>query len=153
MKDKKLIRGIIYDNPNVVEEKTFETADFISVITDVAVEFYDKVIQECDCHTKDQFLTGVIIDAICHPSPDEENLIIPSSLIDNRLYNNLKRIDIGEELGDTFIHVTQDDFLEKCRIEGIDPVPMFNSLEEKVDYVERMTGKRPNIQLKKVNIA
>lgn len=154
MKHSKLIRGVIYDNPNLVEEKTYETAEVLDVITDEASRFYDTVLPDCSCPSKDEFIVSTIIDAICRPSPDEENMIIPSSLVDSRLYGQLKKIDIGEDLAEAFIDLREEKFLDECEAKGISPKPMFDTLEEKVNHIEKASGIKPTAKLrKKLNIA
>ena len=154
MKHSKLIRGVIYDNPNLIEEKTYETAEVLNVITDEASRFYDTVLPDCSCPSKDEFIVSTIIDAIYHPSPDEENMIIPSSLVDSRLYSQLKKIDIGEDLTEVFIDLREEKFLDECEAKGITPKPMFDTLEEKVNHVEKASGIKPVIKpRKKLNIA
>lgn len=150
MKHSKLIRGVIYDNPNLVEEKVYETAEVLDVITDEASRFYDTVLPDCSCPSKDEFMVSTVIDAICHPSPEEENMIIPSSLVDSRLYSHLKKIDIGEDLCKTFIDLREESFLDECEAKGITPKPMFDTFDEKVSHVEKAAGIKPH---KKLNIA
>lgn len=152
MKHSRLIRGVIYDNPNVVEEKTFETAETLSIIADDAGAYYDKVLSECDCPNKDEFMISVAISAICHPSPEEENMIIPSSLVDDRLYNHLKKINIGEDLCDSFIILREEKFLDECEAKGITTRPMFESDEEKVNYIERTSGIKPTLRPNKMKL-
>lgn len=152
MKHSKLIRGVIYDNPNLVEEKIYETVEILDVLADDASRFYDTVLPDCSCPTKDEFIVSVVIDAICHPTPDEENMIIPSSLVDSKLYNQLKKIDIGEELRDTFIDLREEKFLDECEANGITPKPMFDTFEEKVNHIEKASGIKP-VPHKKLNIA
>lgn len=143
MNHKKLVRGIIYDNPNVVEEELFQTALSLDVVTDVAGEFYDKTLTECKCPTKEEFIVSAVIDAICYPYPDEVNLIIPSCLVDDRLYRDLKKIDIGEELCRTYIDIREDKFIERCEEEGIEPHPLFDTEEEKIDHIMKTSGINP----------
>lgn len=155
MAHAKLIRGVIYNNPNLVEEKIYETAETLCAITDAASHFYDTVLPNCLCPTKDEFIVSSMINAICHPSDEEENLIIPSSLVDSKLYNHLKKIDIGEDLCETYIDLREEEFLDECEAKGITPKPMFDNLEEKINHIEKTSGIIPEAKPRKklLNIA
>lgn len=143
MKHSKLIRGVIYDNPNLVEEKTYETAEVLSIVTDNAGSIYDREMPGDECPSKDEFMVSMIIDAICEPSPDQENMIIPSSLVDHKLYNQLKKIDIGEELSMTYNGLREAKFLEQekensCPCQEFTPFIHF-SCNSKDEFLEKLS--------------
>ena len=107
---KKLVKGVIYDDVNLVNEASDNTAfvlnDFLKSGT--LDDVYD--MNPTPCPTRDQFLTSVVAEFITRPTDDMENLIIPSHLVDEKLYRELKKIDIGESLVKSFIKVCCEDY-------------------------------------------
>lgn len=106
MKHQKLVRGVIYDNPNLIEEETFNTADVLSKVTD------DVPYMESQCIPRIkqgyipstyEFMVPAIIDSITNT-----NMIIPKSLVNDKLYQNLKPIDIGNKLSEMYIGIRSD---------------------------------------------
>ena len=108
---KKLIRGVIYDNPESVEEIAYDTAEFLKGLSKSGSEYYDENTVNGKWPNKEEYITALTIFGIQRPSPTEENLIIPASLINDRLYQDLKKIDIGEDLLGSFYEVS--DFNKK----------------------------------------
>ena len=115
--EKKLIRGVIYDNQDLYEENVNATLMNLNYLVSdgmqVVEEEFMPMFESPECPTKEEFLTSVIIDLIHRPAPDKENLIIPSDMIDNRLYKDLKKIDIGDVLQEEFIKGRIDEFDRK----------------------------------------
>ena len=103
---KKLIRGVIYDNPNAVEERTRETAECLTLLADHGTEYYESEFADYDIPNRDEYITSLILAGLVSPITGDENMIIPSSLVDDRLYKDLKKIDIGENLVHEFIEAT-----------------------------------------------
>lgn len=144
-KYEKLIRGIIYDNPNDVAERAYETADMLVMATERASNFYDankdvfKMENSEYFPNKEQFTASIITDMICHPLPGVENMIIPSDLVDNKLYKELKKIDIGEELTHAYMHLATEDYYDSIEEDkNIDEaVERFN-----FGVIDPMTGEK-----------
>lgn len=107
----KLIKGVIYDDKHAIKEAAYSTAYVLSDF--LKQDTLDKIYNDnkiCECPTRDQFLTSVIADFITRPEDGFENMIIPSHLVDDKLYRELKKIDIGESLVKSFIQICCDDF-------------------------------------------
>ena len=153
MKQKNLIRGIIYEDHKKLDELTHGTSLILSDLTDYTGEFYDKILSECKCPTKEEFYVSATIDAICRPSPYEENMIIPASLVNDGLYNVLKKIDIGEGIRNEYINIRENKFLDECEAKGINQQPMFKSDEEKLSFIEEKCGRKPECKVRKIHIA
>lgn len=138
---KRLIRGVIYDNPDVVEDKAYETAEFLTHLTDSGVKIYEEKLSNEEIPNRDEFIASLTIAGLCHPSPDEENMIIPSSLVDDRLYNDLKKIDIGEDL----VHAFMSETYRKYDTEVVEPQDFCKGEEEcllrQVDKQNENRGK------------
>lgn len=115
-KHETLIRGVIYDNPNILEEKAFETTDMLVMATERGSNFYDSNKHMFDLPnelpTKEQFVTSVVIGLMCNPLPGVENMLIPADLVDDRLYKDLKKIDIGEQVVDMYKQLCVENYLE-----------------------------------------
>jgi hypothetical protein len=123
MKHQKLIRGVIYDNPNLVEEEAFVTADSLSFMVE-NMDIIDKNIMPkftSGLPNRDEYLVSMcirqIIDPIGGNNVNDRNMIIPTNLVDDRLYEDLKKIDIGEEVLHTFIDLRKDEFCKRNDIE------------------------------------
>ncbi len=122
MSEKKLIRGVIYDDQNKVDDLAYETAESISALIDEMSQennFYSNHFENCSYPTKEEFYIGAITSIVAHPTEGSENLIIPSSLVDDKLYHSLKRIDIGDKINYEFIKLREslcDGNKEVCKI-------------------------------------
>lgn len=103
---KRLIRGVIYDNPDVVEERLRETAECLTFLTDSGVDFYEKYLADDEVPNRDEYIASLTLAGLVSPISGDENMIIPASLVDDRLYKDLKKIDIGEDLVHEFVVAT-----------------------------------------------
>lgn len=106
MRDQKLIRGVIYDDLDEIKDRASDTAECMTLLSDVAKEYYEEHFTNSDIPTRDEFVTSVTLAGMLNPITGDENMIIPASLVDKRLYKDLKRIDIGDTLVTHFINET-----------------------------------------------
>ena len=118
MENKKLIRGVIYDDPSVVNNAAYITAGFASVILDNKDEYFEKAsITDDQCPNRDELLAYSIIKTIRNPIPNLNNLIIPAELLNNKLYKDLSRIDIGPAMCQYFKEIREEQFEENNKVE------------------------------------
>ena len=112
---KRLVRGVIYDNPADVETRAVETAECLTALVGVIGDDYTPK----HIPTRDEYVASATLWGLVNPITGDRNMIIPSSLVDDRLYSDLERIDIGETLVHDFIQATyrkhedEDAFLNK----------------------------------------
>ena len=118
---KKLIRGVIYDNPVEVETRTVETAECLTALSNCIGDAYEDKHACRRCNpTRDEFVASATLYGLINPITGDRNMIIPASLVDDRLYSDLERIDIGENLVHEFVEATyrkhedEDKFL--CKV-------------------------------------
>lgn len=147
MSEKKLIRGVIYDDQNKVDDLAYETAESISALIDEMSQennFYSNHFENCSYPTKEEFYIGAITSIVAHPTEGTENLIIPSSLVDDKLYHSLKRIDIGDKINYEFIKLREslcDGNKEVCKIaltihdKDKDIYKEFNCKKDVIDFI------------------
>lgn len=109
---QKLVRGVIYDDPAMKMMEIASTATSLSKLSERVGNFYEEKVN-CPCPNKDEFIMSTTIKAICHPDSGNKNMIIPTSLLDNRLAKQLEPIDIGDDLLDAFIEIREEKFLDK----------------------------------------
>lgn len=107
---QKLIRGIIYDDPKTITNAAYSTANELKYVMENVDELYNVLKEQGHLKyqghpTRDElFITGCM-NAIRDQYKGTQNLIIPSNAIDEYLYNNLKNIDISEDIINAFIDI------------------------------------------------
>lgn len=106
--EKKLIKGVIYDNPVEKKHQTIQTVAALHNVTDTADQC-NEIIQSLENNgdwytpTRNEFLVSYTVMNLLYPNitdteVGEKNLLIPSHLLDKKLYDTLKQVDIGEEV-------------------------------------------------------
>ena len=100
---KRLVRGVIYDNPVEVETRAVETAECLTALVGVIGEYCYK---PKSIPTRDEYVASAALFGLINPITGDRNMIIPASLVDDRLYSELERVDIGETLVHDFIQAT-----------------------------------------------
>lgn len=112
---KKLIRGVVYDNPVEVESRAVETAECLTALAGCIGEAYTP---KC-IPTRDEYVASATLWGLIHPITGDRNMIIPTSLVNDELCSVLERVDIGETLVHDFIQATyrkhedEDEFFSK----------------------------------------
>lgn len=141
---KKLVRGVIYDNPVEVERRAVETAECLTALADCVGEAYTP---KC-IPSRDEYVASATLWGLINPITGDRNMIIPASLVDDRLYSVLERVDIGETLVHDFIEATyrkredEDEFFSKVgETEGkYAPTEYWDSEEEcLLKHIDRQT--------------
>lgn len=160
MNGKKLIKGIIYEDENILADAMYNTLESLNylVSTDEGRGMVNEVMKRSDdVPSIEEFITSLTIDTIVHPSPYHHNMIIPSSAVAPKLYEDLRRIDIGEYLQDAFIEYTVEYHRSKAKEnneseeQGYEIVQggpngnvyKFHSKEDLIDFIE--TGYKNGI--------
>ena len=109
MNGKKLIKGVIYDDPDIILDAMATTISDLNYLVSTneginklneSMEYFD------DVPSREEFLTSVIIDCIVDPAPFQHNMIIPSTAVSEKLYNDLKKVDMGPYLQEAFVDYT-----------------------------------------------
>lgn len=116
MKDKKLIRGIIYDNPDEIENTAVDTATGISILVDNATQNISE-FDFNECPNRDEFFTSLGMMGMINPYKNSENLLIPAELLDEKLYKQLKKIDIGGKVLQMFMNTRVNNYTDKISLE------------------------------------
>ena len=101
---KKLVRGVIYDDPSAVKERAIETAECLSGLVGCIGDTYESK----SVPTRDEYIASAALYGLINPVTGDRNMIIPSSLVDDRLCSELEKIDIGETLVCDFVKATYE---------------------------------------------
>lgn len=99
--NKKFIKGIIYDNPIQKNGCINDAIGILNGITDLGETAYNEISWNEDEYipSKNEFLISLSISAMLTSSTHgERNLLIPSEMLDNNLYERLSKIDIGDKI-------------------------------------------------------
>lgn len=148
---KKMIKGVIYDNPNIAEEEAYRVAESLSFEIDHFDEDSREVLAAVGhdfsgCPSRDEFFANIIIDSVIGRGEDYRNLVIPTTMIDNKLCEQLEKIDIGDKIIEEFIGLRTEIYRENHPVE-FNPKKenfkvVFNgqelSQEEAVEFVEKL---------------
>ena len=155
MNSKKLIKGIIYDDPEIMLDAMATTICDLNYLVSTN-EGINKLNESMECFnevpSREEFLASVIIDCIVDPTPFQHNMIIPSTAVSERLYNDLKKVDMGPYLQEAFVDYTveyhrnnkkcieeEDDFEQGYEIVQNGPngnVYKFHSKEDLINFIE-----------------
>lgn len=111
---QKLVKGVIYDDPSIADDFASGSAKLLSEITDSFDQFKDTYSDLGSKTNPDGNRTLTPEEAtICFstlaiaypkgPYSAEKNFIIPSAMIDEKLYNQLGKIDISNKILDKYL--------------------------------------------------
>ena len=114
---KKLIKGVIYDNPNLAEEEAYRVAESLSFEIDHFDEDCKEVLAAVGhdfsgCPNRDEFFANMIVDSVIGRGENYRNLVIPTTMIDDNLCKQLEKIDIGDKIIEEFIELRTAIYLE-----------------------------------------
>lgn len=149
MKHEKLIRGVIYDNQDAVEAKTRQTAECLTLLAEEGVNYYEVQYADRVIPSRDEYIASMVLSGLIHPITGDENMIIPSSLIiDDGLYDDLKKIDIGNSLVDKFIDATYEKHSDREKfIEKVGEYASEEFCDENVITIEKINKKTGDTEI------
>ena len=120
----QLVRGLIYDDPSLVNETAFITANAASCMVDQK-ELMEEYLDKCRSEnpddntipTADEMNAYSVMLSMISPAQGMRNFIIPTNMVDDNLYNELKKIDIGPKILSEFDYIRLDNCKEEAKEE------------------------------------
>lgn len=109
---QKLVRGVIYDDTNIAEASIDNSANLLSALVD-----NKEYITDEGFFSKDELYTCIAAACVANPiiggNIDIENVgrnfIIPEKMVDERLRNQLEKIDISQGIVDRFMQIRKSE--------------------------------------------
>lgn len=118
-KKQNLIKGIIYDDQSVLDENVLIAANMASEVLDHK-ESMGEFLNECKIQnpddntipTADEMNAYGVMLSMINPG-GKRNLVIPSDSLDDALYDDLKKIDIGPDILSKFDEIRLRKMIEE----------------------------------------
>lgn len=102
MKCLSLVRGVVYVNDDIVEERKNYLANEIAEIPMLIRTFPNDICEVWHGSEYELIADGVISCVIGDIKADTPNLIIPQDLVCKTLLEELKKVDISENLRENY---------------------------------------------------